>query len=200
MRYFFLFLCFVFISQLNAQKWLDSSDYFPTGSYREVGLNMTPLATMLVPFNRSNPKLVGPYMMKFHRYKDNKFFRSAIGVDLGDIEFDGTQSHFNVRFGWGKRRLMHERFAFLSTFDITASLGDLNLAGSKDQDGIKLAIGPTWGIQYAINTMVNVGTETSLLLGAAVGDFSGVVFEFIPPVAIYLNMRLPEKGRRKKRP
>lgn len=158
---------------------------------------MTPLLTMLIPFNRNNPKITGPYMMNFHRYKDNKFFRSSIGVDIDDVlNSSGEDAHFNVRFGWGKRRLMHERFALLTSFDITVSVGDLNILGAKDQDGAKFAIGPTWGMEYGLNDKMNIGIETALLIGVGVGFNTGFVFEFVPPVAIYLNLRVPEKGRR----
>lgn len=185
--------------QLNAQQWLNTSEYFPNGNYRETGVNMTPLLTMFIPFNRSNPNVTGPYMIKFHRYKNNKFFRSSLGANLGDLFQDGTNSHLNMRFGWGKRRLLHERFAVLSTFDITIVAGDLNILGTKSENGAKFAVGPTWGMEYAINTKMTVGTETSLLIGIGIDAFSGFVFEFVPPVALYLNMRMPEKKRRRRR-
>ncbi len=204
MKYTLLLLICCLTSQLAAQKWQTESDFFPAGNYREIGLNMTPLLTMLIPFNRSNPKITGPYMMKFHRYKNNKFFRSSIGVDLADaFNDDEENAHFNVRFGWGKRRLMHDRFALLTSFDITVSVGDLNILGTKDQDGAKFAVGPTWGMEYGLNDKMNIGIETALLIGVGVGFNTGFVFEFVPPVAIYLNVRVPEKsgrGRARNRP
>lgn len=157
--------------------------------YNVTGINTTPLLVQLVPFNRSDPKVTGPYYVTYRRYKDNKAFRMALGADFSDAADEGTLSHINFRIGWEKRKSIYRRWAYTRGWDFFAALGDLNLPGDKENDAARFAFGPTWGIEYNFNPSVFLSIESSLLMG--IDASSGIpVLEFIPPVAVYLNFRI----------
>ena len=77
------------------------------------------------------------------------------------------------------------------------SLGDLNVPGSKDNDGAAFGFGPFWGVDYGLSSHVSLSIETALFVGVEVE--TGFKFEFIPPVALYLNYQIPRKIRAKGR-
>ena len=157
--------------------------------YKVTGINMTPLLVQLIPFNRSDPKVTGPYYVTYRRYKGDKAFRLAFGADLSDADEDGVLSHINFRIGWEKRKSIHRRWAYTRGWDFFAAFGDLNIPGDKDTDSARLAFGPTWGVEYNFNQLVGLSVESSLLLGIDAGTGTPVI-EFIPPIALYLNFRI----------
>lgn len=179
----------LFCSQVFGQRQKPTTRMF--------SMNMTPLLTMLIPFNRTNPKVTGPYMIQTAKYRGNNFSRFALGVDL-DEQSDPEQrdSYFNLRLGWGKQRQLHDRLTFWVSGDAMLSLGDLNILGTKSENGLKIGGGPTWGVQYKIAKGVSLGTETSLFFGIDVDDFTTVLFEFVPPVSLFFNLELPTKAQK----
>lgn len=170
--------------------------------YRVVGLNTTPLLMQLIPFNRSNPKVVGPYYVTFRSYRQRKSgkvtgFRWALGADLSDVADEGVQSFVNFRIGAETRRQLHPKWAFSSGVDLMISLGDLNVPGTKETDAAAFGFGPVWGIEYGVSTHVSLSIETALFFG--VESEAGFKFEFIPPVALYANFKIPRKEKKIKK-
>ncbi|MEO6759650.1 MAG: hypothetical protein ABIO24_09370, partial [Saprospiraceae bacterium] len=88
-----LFSLIFFQSVLQAQSPTDTLSKPLIKKYRRIaGLNMTPLVTQLVPFNRSNPREAGPFLLRFKRYgpQYKSAFRFSLGIHLvpdesGDI-------------------------------------------------------------------------------------------------------------------
>lgn len=176
------------------EKW----DWVPL-PYRSAGVNMTPLLVQLVPFNRSDPKVTGPYHVAFRSFRENRKgrvtgFRWALGADLSDANDEGTQSFINLRMGAGTLRRLHPRWAFSSGVDLMISLGDLNVPGSKDNDGAAFGCGPFWGVDYGLSSHISLSIETALFVGIDVE--TGFKLEFIPPVAVYLNYQMPRRKAR----
>lgn len=170
--------------------------------YKIVGLNMTPLLVQLIPFNRSNPRVTGPFYLSTKRYKKpNTGFRFGIGLDIdpaGDEE--GEEAFLNLRIGWEKRKAFSQRWAYYGGFDFMFIAGDLNILGAKSDETGAFGVAPVWGIEYALTEQIYLSTETALFLGIDFGSFDSVPrFEFIPPVSIFLNFKIPQKRKRKKK-
>lgn len=181
--------CFAGLAQ-DSSEWLQ-----PQGRSKVIGLNTTPLLVQLIPFNRSNPMVVGPYFISTRSYsKKNKAFRFGFGWDLQFSDFgDGLeQNHFNLRLGYDKRRDLSRRWSYTTGMDFVISGGDFNIPGDKQADSGFLGLGGHWGVDYFINQNISLSTELMLLVGLETnnGDLN---LRFIPPVAINLNLWRPSK-------
>lgn len=155
---------------------------------RIVGLNMSPLLTQLVPFNRSDPRDAGPYLAHFKWYNSTgkTAFRMSLGFRLradGDLETDDVQISFAI--GWEKRRHISRRWSYTRGFDFMFLGGDQNIPGSDTQFEPFIGFGPAWGIEWAIEPNITLGTEATLAMGF-VPDV-GPQVELLPPVGIYLH-------------
>jgi hypothetical protein len=191
-----LFGIFWLNSILFAQK-PDSTvliNYFPNvGKERLMSMNMTPLVTQLVPFNRSNPLISGPYMVNFKRYTNNKAVRYGLGANFRFLSDDLSAQNFNFHVGWERRRRISDRFAMIQGFDTFFSFGGFNFPGSNttsnddffDEFEGGLGFGPVWGFEYALNRNMSISTETAFHIPI----LSTLGFFLMPPTAINLNYR-----------
>lgn len=185
-------LTFVFLilgtTILHAQKNDTDSKLILPERYSLVGLNTTPLLVQLIPFNRTDPIVTGPYNITFQRFKGKNGFRFSLGAFL---DFDSIESeedfHLNIRLGWASRRVLAGNWAYTHAWDAYLSAGDLNFNGVKEEESATLGIGPSWGVEFFINKTVNLSIESSLLIGIAPDD-EGFKFTFIPPVALNINL------------
>ena len=167
--------------------------------YRYVGINTTPLLVQFIPFNRSNPKVTGPYFINYRSYNPKgKAFKMAFGISLEDAAEDGKESFLNFQIGYERRRMIFNRWAYTTGWSLFLVGGDLNIPGSKDDDSGKLGFGPTWSLEYNLNPFVSLSMEMGLLIGMRL-ELGEPTAEFIPPVALYLNVRHPKNKRRKRK-
>lgn len=175
-------------SGLGAQTPADSLSN--TFRYRKiVGLNMTPLLTQLVPFNRSDPKDAGPFLVHFKSYKRSSrvAFRFSLGVHLvpnGDFDFDNPQAALAI--GWEKRRSISRRWSYTKGFDLMFFGGPLNVPGSEEVNDAVIAVGPVWGLEFALDRRITIGCEAALSLGLSLTQ-EIISFNLIPPVGVFLN-------------
>lgn len=174
----------------------DSTDFYDLPrKYRVVGLNTTPLLTQLVPFNRTNPQLSGPYTMTYRAFTGRNAFRFGLGMSLSEADADNGNLNLNMRFGWQRKKSFYERWSYGFGLDFFIVTGGFNTIGSQrefDEDG-GFGLGPVWEMEYAINKRVRLSIESALFLGG--GFDTGAVFTFIPPVALYLNFVIPKRNR-----
>lgn len=191
----------VYGQQANKDSLLYQKLRMVTG-YKIVGLNMTPLLVQLIPFNRSNPRVTGPFYISTKTYKKaNQGFRFGIGLDVDPAgDEDAEEAFFNIRIGWEKRKAFSQRWAYYGGFDFMLIGGDLNISGTKSEETGAFGIAPVWGIEYALTEHIYISTETALFLGIDFGVFESVPrFEFIPPVSLFLNFKIPRKKRKKRK-
>ncbi len=163
--------------------------------YKKVGINVMPLLVQLIPFNRSNPIVTGPYSVEFNRYMGRRSFHTSLGMFMvPNVDFEDTDDfHFNFRIGTEKTRSISGRWSHFTGWDAYFSAGDLNIVGQKQNfDSAAIGIGPRWGIMFAIQKQVTISVETALLLGLDVNE-SLPNFTFIPPVGVNLNFIIPKK-------
>lgn len=191
-----LFIGLLMANVLNAQNEPDR--FLPAGGYKVMGFNTTPLLVQLIPFNRSDPRVVGPYYVNWRSYlqKNDKLkgFKISLGVDLSDTDdASPVQAFFNVRLGFESYRRISPRWGYTRGFSGFYSTGDFNTPGSKPNDEVFLGGGPHWGVDFFVSPKVSLSLETALVLGMT---GVGAKFEFIPPVALNLNFWSPKQERR----
>lgn len=158
---------------------------------RQVGLNMTPLISQLLPFNRSNPLISGPFTVKWKKYRGKNAFRYGLGARFSILNDDPKDQILNFHIGWEKRRRVFDRLAMYQGIDLFFSVGGFDLPGFDiDNDSFDftggIGFGPIWGFEYAINPVLSVSTEAALHIGllSTLGTF------FIPPTSLHLNYRI----------
>jgi hypothetical protein len=197
MKPFFLcvFLAAALLAALPAigQSAADSTVRATYARKRIVGLNMTPLVTQLIPLNRSDSKEAGPFLLRFKKYGSagRSAFRFSLGFHLRtDENGEVDDPQFSFALGWEKRRSISRRWSYTRGFDFMVLGGDLNIPGNntlaEDEVGIGFAVGPVWGMEYAIDPRVTLGVEAALAIGWSPG-FEGVIFEVLPPVGLFLS-------------
>lgn len=198
-KFIFLFILIFFHSLLFSQTEESLMEWENTFKNKTVvSLNTTPLLIQLIPFNRSNPTLFGPYNVSFARYKKkNRAFTFSLGVNLNDND-DTEELFLNIKVGWEKQKVIHKNWYYTRAWDIFLVGNSLNVPGESNNESFIIGTGPTWGIGYNFNPLVGIHIETSLLLGL---DFNfGIIdFQFIPPVAVYFHVAVPRKKRNKKK-
>lgn len=162
------------------------NEYFPPA--RITALNMSPLLTYLIPFNRSNPRLSGPIQARFRYARKGKAaFRMGLGVSILN-NVDGDDNNFlNMELGWEKRRNISKRWAYVRSTQLFFSAGRVNVPGSTLSEGQVPGIGLSWGmgVEYALAKGITLSTE-AMLLAPFLND-DGFNFEFLPPVGLFLN-------------
>lgn len=189
-------LFLVFLQEINAQEEDNNSLLYELPHrHKMVGLNMSPLMVQLIPFNRNNPNLTGPYSLNYRSFRGNNAFRFGLGAFVDDDFFDNGQTspHFNMRLGWEKRKSFYQRWAYSFGLDFFASAGGFNIQGGGNSDEGSVGMGFVWGTEYFINPKISLSVESQFLLGFL--TFEGPTIIFIPPVALYLNFVVPKRKR-----
>lgn len=197
----FFFACLA-LSTIQGQNDREKSFYETSPEpHRIVGINMTPLLVQLIPFNRSNPKFTGPFYFSTRKYtKGDRAYRFGLGLDIDpNGDEDAIEAFLNLRFGWQKQKVISGRWSYYGGLDLMLIGGDLNIPEDKAEETGALGFAPIWGFEYALTEHVRLSTELALFLGIGFGDFGGAPkFEFIPPVSIFLNFKLPPKKKKRK--
>jgi hypothetical protein len=200
MKYLLLIACFWGISTqlLTAQDTISverssietsplTSKYYPKS--RIIGLNMTPLLTQLIPFNRADPRDFGPFLMRFKNYKNGKnAIRFGLGVQiLGEDIFFSTEeskTFLNIQWGWERRKNISDRWSYTKGIEAVALIGNSNLPNERNSESVSVGVGLPWGIEYAIAPRITLSTEIELVL--LVSEF-GPTIRLLPPVGLFLN-------------
>lgn len=180
----------VIVEDLNQPKY-----DFPE-RYKMIGLNMTPLLTQLIPFNRSNPTVAGPYMMTYRSYRGNNAFRFGLGSNLSNETFNNNTATFNMRMGWEKKKSFYENWSYSFGLDFFISGGGFNISNASNTEAGIFGTGLVWGIEYFLNPKVSLNVETAFYLGAGGDDGPSILF--IPPVGLTLNFLVPKRVRNRK--
>ena len=162
------------------------NEYFPPA--RITALNMSPLLTYLVPFNRANPRLSGPIQARFRfARKGRSAFRLGLGVSLDSNDDLGDNNFLHLEIGWEKRRSISKRWSFVRTSELFLSVGKVNVPGSTVGNGQVPGIGLGWGmgVEYALAKGITLSTE-AMLLAPFLSD-GGLNIELLPPIGVFLN-------------
>ncbi len=188
-----LMFSFVLIGQEEVIDELmeDSKFEFPY-RYKMIGLNVTPLMSKLIPFNRTNPLVSGPYMMSYRAYRGRNAFRFGLGANLSSETFNNNSASLNMRMGWERKKSFYDNWSYSFGLDFFVSGGSFNLVANGNNEDGAFGLGFVWGIEYFFNPKVSLNIETAFYMG---GGDDGPVFQFIPPVGLNLNFLIPRKSR-----
>jgi hypothetical protein len=149
---------------------------------KEVGLNFTTLLHSFVPFNLGtiDPGATG---IRFKFYEKRYAFRINFGTSLASNRATTTTSRdfFYFSIGYERRRIIGNRFAYTSGWDIFSSKGLLPEAPTEGLSGCS----KHYGIEYHLTNACYIGTDAQILLG--VGNTASVRFNY--PNSIYFNIR-----------
>jgi hypothetical protein len=157
--------------------------------YTSVGMNMTTLLSRLVPFGNGIP-LSGPTTLMMRRYNGNRAFRMGLGLNASA---DATNINAILRIGTERKKELNSKFTFTRGVDFVLGAGSFNTPGFRFSDSEGGIIGAllSFGIEYNFNKNISLGTETLVFGGLATGNSdSGVALKIVPPVALFLNVKL----------
>lgn len=142
-----------------------------------------------VPFNRSDPRLTGPYLtcFKWANASSQTALRISLGINVDNANNNETQT-FNLGIGWDRRRDINKKWSHTRGMEFILWVGDLNIPGQPDinnNDRLLVGAAPLWGIEYALSNHVTLGTEAQMVIGT--DPDNGFVFTIIPPVGLFLH-------------
>lgn len=162
---------------------------FKSERYTIVGMNMTTMLSRLAPFGNGIP-LSGPTALMMRRYKGNRAFRFGLGLSAS---VNAETPNAAIRIGTERRKQLPNNFAFIRGVDFLLAVGNFNTPGFRfgDEGGAAIGADITFGLEYEFNQSVSIGTETILFGGiASDSNTNGLAVKLIPPIAIYLNLKL----------
>ncbi len=159
--------------------------------HTSIGMNMATLISRLVPFGNGIP-LSGPTTLMMRRYNGNRAFRMGLGLNAS---VDATNINAILRIGTERKKELNSKFTFTRGVDFVLGAGSFNTPGFRfsNVDGGNGVIGAllSFGIEYNFNKNISLGTETLVFGGLATGNSdSGVALKIVPPIALFLNVKL----------
>ncbi len=156
--------------------------------YREVSLNTTTLISRLIPFGNGIP-LSGPTTVYFKKYNGNKAFRVGVALQASP---DANLRNTVLRIGMEKRKVLDKKWSFTRSNDFMWAFGSFNTPGFGRNTGTQsIGLGVGYGIEYNLNKNISISTESTIFLGIGGGD-TIIDFKIIPPIALYVNVKLYE--------
>ncbi len=158
--------------------------------YKEVGLNMTSLISRIVPFGNQLP-LAGPTTIYLKKYNGSRAFRFGLSLQASP---DAVKLNTIFRVGVEKRKPLNEKWSFTRATDFMWAFGSFDTPGFIPGDGDVQAIGLGlgYGIEYNLNKFISISTESTVFLGLGNNGIDGSIlnFKIIPPIALFLNVKL----------
>lgn len=165
-----IIVCLFLSLNLSGQKKKD----------KEVGINITQLATQFIPFKGSST-VTGPFAIAWRSGSNGKFFNIQIGAQISDSGSD--DSYANIQIGYLKKRNLGEKVSYFTSQNFIITGGGLNIPKQElNNDGGAFGFSFGAGLQYEFTEHLALATETLLVI--AFGDSGGV--NFVPPIGLFL--------------
>lgn len=185
---YFLFFVPLFLDGQNDTSIIEKVDQEDFEEYenfwqygKEVGVNLTPLATKFIPFNLSSGNLGNQILaIKTKWYGKTRAFIINFGFNL-DSEEEMEQLYLGL--GYERRRNVSHRIKYTTGWELAAWTGE-----NPNLDAPFIGLAKSYGIEYHFYDNFYLSTETRFLIG--VGGDDGIGFELVPPTSIYFNMLL----------
>ena len=140
-----------------------------------VGFDANSMLSQVVPFNTFNSAVGFPAIIT-RRMWNNKGFRSTAGLEIDNNRFTVANFYFSV--GFTSKKDIGKNISWIRGIDVKtyAIDGDLGFFG----------FGPYWGVEYHVNDVFSLSTETSIQLGL----IDDVVFDIRPPIHIQCHFKI----------
>lgn len=187
-----ILFCLSFSATAQEEKWSPDPTYSDNIRHREVLMNLTPLVSQFVPFNASTISKFNVFDFETRRFKNGRGTRFSLGVNINS-DFNTTEPNsLYLRFGLIKKRQIAERFHFFRSWDINVVAEDTDFSGRAiGKLGFTgLAVSYSAGLQYEFNKRIAISTEGILFLGLLDVNTGGAKIKFIPPVGLFLHVKL----------
>lgn len=163
------------------------AQYF--GASRYIGFNSNPLLAQVIPLNGNNPEVTHAALM-FRRYNDNdNGFRAAYGVGISNRS-DFTNMYLGIDLD--RRRAIGDNWDFFTGPGVNLRIVSNNLDRTNTatvQEELFLGFLYHLGVEFHINDIVSLSTETNLMLGLGL-DNDEVAFKLDPPINIFLHFNI----------
>jgi hypothetical protein len=171
------------VGQIDSIPEVDSVEYEVYENFwqygKEVGINVTPLASKFIPFNLNTNNLGNQILaLKTKWYGKTRAFIINFGFNLNSEE---EISRLYLGLGYERRRNVSHRLKYTTGWELALWTGD-----NPDNEVPFVGLGKSYGIEYHFYHNFYISTETRLLIG--VGDEFNL--ELVPPTSIYFNMLL----------
>lgn len=178
---------FIFItinnSPVNAQTsdTLEFENFWANG--KEVGINVTNLASRFIPFNLTSKDDVNQFIaLKTKWYgSGSTAFVLNFGVNLSDENTEAQNKVF-LSIGYERRRNISNKWKYVTGWELAGT----NLGSSSFDNTPFLAVSKPYGIEYHFFDNFYISTEARLLVGF--GD--GFQIRLSYPNSIFFNMLL----------
>jgi hypothetical protein len=188
-----LFMVFLICLSLKMvaqdEDWRDPaySDYKRHGEYM---VNVTPLIAQLVPFNGSTLSSKNWFDYQYRRLKNGKGFRYGLGINVAVDDNDPDQFIY-LRIGYQRKRQLTKHFHIARSWDLNALLDNNQFRGGGNRAKFSgIGISYSLGIEYSFNQRISLSTEGTLFLGALPFNEGPPKLEFVPPVGLFIHVRL----------
>ncbi len=168
-------LCTVYLSVFGQEKVRN----------REIGLNMTELVSLFVPF-KGPVTASGPFAFFYRTGGERRFLNFELGARVDSEDF--SSNFINIQLGYLTKRSLGEKLRYISSTNVIASVGHFNVPGSvlDGNDNAALGISFTGGVEYDITERLFVATEIHFVLAFGARGTA----QFLPPVGLFLGARL----------
>ena len=171
-----LFVFFFVYLNMNAQDGSEKPR-FSWSDKREIGLNITNLATRFIPLNFNNLS-DQDIAFKYRKYRRTNAFKLDVGARISEDQSFDRQFLFFSTGVERRRNIWQEKWTYVSSYEFSILVGP--------NEGF-VGWGKGYGIEYSLNSNVFLSTQTSISIGALIDDGFGI--KFSPPNSIFLNIR-----------
>lgn len=152
-----------------------------------IGFNTSPMLQQLLPFN-AVPADADLMTLNFRRYKNNKGYRFAMGIN--DLTINSNVQSLAMYYDYDNRKSMGGKWSYFLGYGIGFEFFQDN---SKSNGVFFASQGFTdflftghWGLEYKVNEVFSLSTES--LFELRLGSSGGM--RLVPPVAIVANFNI----------
>ena len=146
---------------------------------KEVGINITQLATQFIPF-KGRSTVTGPFAIVWRSGSNGKFFNIQIGAQISDT--GNNDDYANIQIGYLKKRNLGEKFTYFTSQNFIVTGGGLNIPNQDNDRGGSFGFSFGAGLQYEFSDHIALSTETLFVI--AFGESAGI--NFVPPIGLFL--------------
>ena len=147
-----------------------------------VGFDANTMLSQVVPFNAFRTNSAFPSIVS-RRLFGNRGYRFAAGLD---VDFNNEQiNNAYISIGSTRKQKLNKRLYWVKGFDARFYATDNFNTGF-------IGIAPYWGVEYQVNDIFSLSSETSLEIGLE-PNFGELAIQLRPPVHIQCHFFINKK-------
>ena len=153
------------------------NDSLRTGTF--VGFNANAMLSQIIPFNSISNNVPAPALV-LRSIKNGHGFRMAFGIGL-DFDNDVLDNLYGS-IGYTAKREIGRGFYWIKGIDVRFYASEVIDEGA-------IALSPYWGVEYAINDVISLSTESHLDIGYGL-YWGEPVISLKPPTIIQCHFKI----------